>query len=107
MGIRLSKAHRKTTTPGTHSTDFCQMSNLTTLTASTNMGFLLPLPVTFTVTLPGVLLQVLNRPTSYIPPLLFPLAQDCCTFLKHPKVKRQLRVKELFALSSGSRSLRS
>lgn len=58
--------------------------------ASTNVGFLLPLPIAFRaliVTLPGVLLQVLKRPTFYIPSLLFSLALDCCTFLMQPKVR--------------------
>lgn len=75
--------------------------------ASTNVGFLLPLPVVFgilPVTLqPGVLLQVRKRPAFYIPPLLFPLALDCCTFLIQPK-EREVRAKELLASRSGSRS---
>lgn len=54
--------------------------------ASTNAGFLLPLPVVVG-TLPVTLLQVQKRPTFYIPPFLFPLALDCCTFLMQPEVR--------------------
>ena len=64
------------------------------------MGFLLPLPVVFgtlpVILRPRVLLQVQKRPTFCLPPLLLPLALDCCTFLIPPKV-REVRAEELLA----------